>query len=181
MEELQVGLAEIGASPKDSGRLEMIVCRPKIGERRVIEQAVLDPVEGLVGDNWRARGSKYTEDGNAHPDMQLTLMNSRTIQILAGNRSRWPLAGDQLYVDLDLSVKNLRPGQRLTAGTAVLEITNYPHTGCAQFTEHYGHNAIRLVNSKEGQRLRRRGIYARVIQRGAINAGDVVSKIEMAI
>jgi hypothetical protein len=175
--EIETGLVEVGDSPQDKGTLEMIVSRPNVDERLVIEQAELDIVEGLIGDNWRTRGSGSTEDGSAHPDMQITIMNSRFMGIIAPDRSRWPLAGDQLFIDLDLSFDNLSPGQRITIGTAVLEITEVPHSGCAKFTERYGHDAIRLVNSKEGRRLRRRGIYARVIQSGSVAVGDTVSKI----
>lgn len=177
--ELQAELAELGDSPRDNGTLEMIVCRTAEGERLVLERADLDPIEGLIGDNWQARGSKRTEDGSAHPDMQITMMNSRVIQALAKDRDRWPLAGDQLFIDLDLSVDNLEPGQRIAIGTAVLEITDIPHTGCEKFTGRYGHDAIRFVNSPEGRHFRRRGIYARVVQAGTIRVGDKVSKIGM--
>jgi MOSC domain-containing protein YiiM len=107
-------------------------------------------------------------------------MNSRVIQLIAQDRSRWPLAGDQVFVDFDISHDNLQPGQRLAIGTAVLEITELPHNGCDKFTERFGHDAIRFVNSPEGRQLRRRGIYARVVQRGTICAGDKISKIDMA-
>ena len=177
MEELQVGLEEAGESPQDNGILEMIVSRPAIGERQVVERADLHPIEGLIGDNWRTRGSPHTDDGSAHIEMQITIMNSRIIQLVAQDRSRWPLAGDQLFIDLDLSVENLRPGQHIAIGGAVLEITNMPHNGCAKFTERYGHDAIRFVNSAEGRQLRRRGIYARVVQPGVIHTGDRVSKV----
>jgi hypothetical protein len=180
MTDIQTGLAELGASPLDKGTLEMIVCRPNIGERVVLDRAELDLTHGLVGDNWQARGSKATEDGSAHPEAQITLMNSRIIQLVAQDRSRWPLAGDQLFVDLDLSTANLQAGQWLAIGTAVLEITGMLHAGCDKFTERYGHDAIRFINSAEGREQRRRGIYARVIQPGTIQSGDTVSKIESA-
>jgi MOSC domain-containing protein YiiM len=154
----------------------MIVSRPEDGQRLVLDQGQLDPEEGLVGDNWRARGSRHTEDGSAHPDMQITLMNSRIIDLLAGDRARWPLAGDQLYVDLDLSPENLPAGQRLTIGDALMVITDMPHTGCAQFTERYGSDAIRFVNSPEGRAARRRGVYARVLKPGSITTGDRITK-----
>jgi hypothetical protein len=175
--ELETGLAALKPSPPDGGLLEMIVCRPETGERVVADAGELRLADGLAGDNWQARGSKLTEDGRAHPEMQITLTNSRVMHLIARERSRWPLAGDQLYVDLDLSEANLPPGQRLAVGQAILEISELPHTGCAKFTERFGLDANRFVNSPEGRRQRRRGVNARVIQPGAIRVGDRVSKL----
>ncbi len=176
MTELEAAMAEAGPSPADDGVVEMIVCRPEDEQRQVLDQGQLDPIEGLVGDNWRARGSRHTEDGRADPDMQITLMNSRVIGVLAGDRGRWPLAGDQLFVDLDISAQNMPPGQRFTIGEAHLEITAVPHTGCAKFTERFGSDAIRYVNSPEGRAARRRGVYAKVIKPGLIKTGDRINK-----
>ena len=170
-------LADFGVSPTDNGSLEMIVCRPASGERRLINCGELRLDEGLLGDNWRQRGSAAMADGSANPGAQITIMNSRVIAALAQDRSRWPLAGDQLYVDLDLSVDNLKPGQRLALGTAVLEVSTVPHTGCAKFTARFGHDAIRLVNSSEGRRTNMRGINTRVVQAGSFCLGDRVTKL----
>ena len=176
MPELQAALAAVGTSPSDGGKLEMIVRRPDIDQREIVDTANLDLVEGLVGDNWRARSSSATDDGSANLDAQIAIINSRVIQALTRDRSRWALAGDQLFVDIDLSTDNLPPGQRLSIGSAVLEITDVPHTGCAKFTERFGHDAIRLVNSPQGRESRWRGIYARVVQAGTISTGDIVRK-----
>jgi len=177
MTELEAGLPELAQSPKDMGKLEMIVSRPDINQRVVMERAELWRDVGLQGDNWLARGNESTPDGSAVPDAQITLMNSRLIHLLAQDRSRWSLAGDQLFVDLDLSETNLPAGQRIAIGTAVLEISALPHTGCAKFTSRFGHDAIRFVNSPEGRQMRRRGVYACVIQPGVICVGDMVTKI----
>lgn len=177
LEQIHERLAERGASPQDKGTVEMIVRRPDMGEREVLDSAELDLTEGMVGDNWRTRGSSRTEDGSANPLAQITLMNSRTIDAIAGDRIRWSLAGDQLFVDIDLSDENLPAGQRIAIGTAVLEITELPHTGCGKFTERFGSGATRLVNSPEGRASRQRGVNARVIQPGTISVGDVVTKI----
>lgn len=176
-EELEAGLSELGSSPSDGGQLEMIVCRPSVDERLVLDQAELDQDSGLVGDSWLERGSKSTDDGRADPAAQVAIINSRIIDLLAGEKSRWALAGDQLYIDMDLSITNLPAGQRIKIGSAILEITDMAHTGCAKFTERFGPAAIRLVNSPEGRQSRWRGLYAKVIRSGLIQAGDKVRKI----
>jgi len=174
MSELEAALAELGQSPRDNGILKMIVCRPGMTERRLLEQADLHLVDGLVGDNWRARGSRHTPDGRAHPEMQIAIMNARVIQAVTQKPERWPLAGDQLFVDLDLSQENLQAGMQLAIGSAVLEITPRLHTGCQKFTERFGGAAIRWVNSPGGRQQRLRGMYARVVQPGRICAGDAI-------
>ncbi len=176
-EELEAGLEDIYLSPKDDGRINMIVCRPDDDERKVLLKAKLDLTEGLVGDNWKVRGSKSTADGSAHPEMQLNIMNSRVIALLAQEQDRWKLAGDQLYIDMDLSDTNLPAGTRLALGTAIIEITAKPHTGCKKFAARFGQDAIKFVNSPLGKELHLRGVNARVIQSGTIQVGDAVKKI----
>jgi hypothetical protein len=176
-DELAAGLDEIRLSPGDEGTIELIVRRPAENEREVLEDAELDLEEGLVGDMWRVRGSSRTGDGSAHPGMQLTLMNARAIAVIARDRDRWQLAGDQLYVDLDLSPDNLPTGTRLALGSAVIEVTDQLHTGCAKFTARFGSAAIRFVNSPDGRALRLRGMYARVVEPGTIRPGDTIRKL----
>lgn len=177
MEELEAGLDEIRQSPNDEGVLALIVRRPQINEREILTKGELDLVEGLVGDNWRARGSTSTSDGSAHPDMQLNIMNSRVIALLAQDKDRWPLAGDQLFIDMDLSTENLPPGTRLTLGSAMIEVTDQPHTGCKKFMARFGVDAMKFVNSAVGKQLHLRGINAKVVQPGVIQVGDVAKKI----
>ncbi|RIK29250.1 MAG: MOSC domain-containing protein [Chloroflexi bacterium] len=176
-EELEAGLEHIRQSPKDQGVLELIVRRPQVGEREVLEEGTLDLAVGLVGDNWAVRGSSRTADGLAHPDMQLNIMNARVIDLVAQERVRWPLAGDQLYIDLDLSADNLPPGTRLALGSAVIEVTPEPHTGCQKFVARFGQDAMKFVNSPNRKGLRLRGINAKVVQPGVIRVGDVVRKL----
>jgi hypothetical protein len=177
-EALESTIVELGRSPQDNGTIEMIITRPAIGERVLVDRGELTKADGLVGDTWLVRGSKATDDGSAHPDMQITLMNSRVLQSISPDRSRWPLAGDQLIVDFDLSHENLPTGQRIAIGRTILEITEVPHNGCAKFTERFGHDAIRFINGEEGRANRRRGIYAKVVQEGTISVGDVIKKID---
>jgi hypothetical protein len=176
MAELQAGLEKIRQSPKDAGVLELIVRRPKTGVREILPEGQLDLFEGLVGDNWRTRGSSLTTDGSAHADMQLNVMSSRVIALVSQEPERWALAGDQLFVDLELSAENLPPGTRLALGSAVIEVTKQPHTGCAKFVERFGLDAMKFVNSEEGKRLHLRGINARVVLPGVIRVGDIVRK-----
>jgi len=177
-EELEAGLEEIRRAPASGGTVELIVRRPAEGQREVLEEAALDLVEGLVGDTWRARGSRGTPDGSANPNAQLTVMNARVIELVAGDRDRWALAGDQLYVDLDLSVTNLPAGTRLALGSAVIEVTADPHTGCAKFVARFGHAAHRFVNSKAHRHLHLRGINAKVVEPGRVRRGDAIRRLE---
>jgi hypothetical protein len=176
-QELEAGLDAIRQSSSDAGVLELIVRRPQIGAREVLTEGCLDLAEGLVGDSWRVRGSSRTPDGSAHPDMQLNIMNARAIALLAQDRERWPLAGDQLYVDLDLSGDNLPPGTHLALGSAVIAVTAQPHTGCQQFRERFGLDALRFVNSPVGRQLNLRGINAKVVQPGVVRVGDLAKKL----
>lgn len=173
--ELEAGLPEIRLSPASEGTVELIVRRPAEGEREVLEEAVLDLDEGLVGDRWRA-GAR-AEDKPTDPSTQLTLMNARVIALVARDRERWPLAGDQLYVDLDLTPDNLPAGTRLALGSAVIEVTDQPHTGCAKFSARFGADAIRFVNSCAGRALRLRGVNAKVVEPGRVRSGDTIRKL----
>lgn len=177
MTELEAGMDHIRQAPGDNGVLEMIVRRPIDDEREVIEQGELDLSEGLIGDNWKARGSKHSVDGSANINAQITVMNSRTIALLAQDEGRWPLAGDQLYIDMDLSSDNLPVGTRLAIGSAVIEVSAIPHTGCKKFSSRFGVEAMKFVNSLEGKQLHLRGINAKVTQAGMIRVGDVVRKV----
>ena len=174
---LAAALADFGAAPRDAGPLAMIVRRPRVDAREVLLEGVLDPRYGLVGDGWSGRRSSRTPDRSPHPDMQLTLMGARVIACVAGARERWPLAGDQLYVDLDLSEGNLPAGTRLRLGEALLEITAQPHTGCRKFVDRFGADALTLVNDRERRPLRLRGVYARVLEGGRVRVGEVVEKV----
>jgi hypothetical protein len=177
-EELEAGLAEIERAPSAEGVVQLIVRRPAVGEREVLEEGALDLVEGLVGDTWIARGSKRTADGSSHPDMQLNVMSARVVDLVAaGDRERWALAGDQLYVDLDLSEANLPPGTRLALGTAVIEVTAEPHTGCEKFVSRFGNDAHTFVNTRAHRHLRLRGLNAKVVEPGAVRAGDPIRKL----
>ena len=177
MAELEAGLDEIRQSPKDSGVLQMIVKRPFTDQRVVLEEGELSLTDGLVGDSWKDRPSSRTEDGSAHPEMQLNIMNSRVIALLAQDKERWALAGDQLFIDLDMSEDNLPPGTQLKVGTAVIEITSQIHAGCAKFSARFGRDALRFVNGPEYKSMKLRGLNAKVVQPGSVHVNDVVSKV----
>jgi hypothetical protein len=175
--DFEAGLDKIRQAPADAGTLELIVRRPAMDAREVVDEAELDLVEGLVGDNWSTRGSRAMPDGSANPKAQLTVMNARLAALVAGPREEWPLAGDQLYVDFDLSKDNAPVGTRLAIGSAVIEVTDEPHTGCAKFSARFGSNALRFINSPVGRELSLRGINARVVEPGRVQRGDAVRKV----
>ena len=169
-EELEGFLSHIERAPSDAGPIEMIVRRPDEDQREIVESGTLDPEMGLVGDNWVDRGA-------SGPDTQLTLISSRVLDAVAVSRDRWPLAGDQIVVDLDLSTVNLPAGSRLAVGDAVIEITEVPHTGCAKFADRFGSQGLRFVNVGDAREGRFRGVYARVVEGGDFTVGDKVTKI----
>lgn len=174
---LEESLDYIRAAPADLGTVVLIARRPVVDEREVLTEGWLDVRDGLEGDSWRARGSRHTADGGPNPDAQLTLMNSRAAVAIAGERERWPLAGDQLYVDLDLSRSNLPPGSRVQIGAAVIEFSEAPHTGCAKFSARFGIDALKFVNSETGRELRLRGANCRVVVAGTVRVGDAITKV----
>ena len=174
-EQLEAGLEAIRLSPPNRGVLKMIVRRPRVGEREILREGQLDLVEDLLGDSWIRRGSSRSPDGGPHPDMQLNVMNARAVALIARQKGRWALAGDQLYVDLDLSANNLPPGTRLAIGNAVIEVGALPHTGCGKFVERFGVDAMNFVNGTIGRQLNLRGINARVVQPATIRVGDTVT------
>ncbi len=175
--ELQAGLPQILESPQDDGVLEAIVIRPAPGQRRELEACDISVAGGTHGDHWAEGCWKSTEDGKPHPDVQICIMNARCIAHIAGARERWALAGDNLFIDLDISPENLPPGQRLRIGTAVIEITAVKHAACASFAERYGKSAAVFVNARKGSALRLRGVYARVVEDGRVAAEDRVVKV----
>ena len=177
MSDLEAGMETIRQTPKDNGVLKMIVRRPHVDERESIQEAELSLSDGLVGDSWRVRGSNHTPDGSANLNAQITVMNARATALLAQDESRWALAGDQLYVDFDLSDDNIPPGTRLAIGSAVIEVSAQPHTGCKKFSARFGVEAMKFVNSPEGKQLHLRGINTRVVQAGTIHVGDIIRKL----
>jgi MOSC domain-containing protein YiiM len=178
--DLHAGLPTSRQSPSDQGVLKAIVIRPATDERISLGECKLSAELGVHGDNWAEGCWMSLPDGRPHPDVQVAIINARTIALIAGRQSRWPLAGDNLYVDLDLSGENLPSGQRLLIGSAILEITNVAHNGCKKFGERYGMDAVRFVNSDVGKELHLRGIYARVVQAGLVKVGDMIRKSEKA-
>ena len=177
MDELEAALDHLRQAPKDDGVVHLIVRRPKVDEREVLEEAELHPVHGLIGDSWNMRPSSKTPDRSPHPEMQINIMNARVTALVAQDKDRWPLAGDQLYIDMDLSKENLPAGSHLAIGSAVLEVSPLPHTGCHKFVSRFGVDAMKFVNSAVGKELCLRGINAKVVQAGIVKVGHTAKKI----
>jgi hypothetical protein len=173
-DELEAGLDHIRQSPTEEGTLELIVRRPEVDDREIIDAGELDLTLGLVGDNWSVKVTKY---GPPDPEGQLNIMNVRSAELVAGSHDRVPLAGDQLYVDFDLSEAKLPAGSRLAIGDAVIEITEKPHKGCDKFAARFGAEALRFVNIGEGKALNLRGRNAKVVQPGTVRVGDAVKRV----
>jgi MOSC domain-containing protein len=177
MTELEAGLEHIRQAPRDQGVLQLIVRRPNVDEREIVNTAQINTEVGLVGDTWTQRSSRHTPDKSPSLNSQITLMNTRAIALFAQTEDRWSLAGDQLYADMDIGQDNLPAGSRIAIGSVILEVSTQPHTGCAKFSARFGTDALKFVNSPDGTQLRLRGVNMRVIQSGEIKAGDVLKKI----
>lgn len=175
--ELEAAIDLFTSAPSDLGSLELVLRRPAVDQREVLTEAQLSAAEGVVGDTWNQRSSKRTEDGSPHPDMQLNVMNARFGRFIAPDDDAMALAGDQLYLDFDLSERNVPAGTRLSIGTAIIEVTDQPHTGCAKFSARFGPDALRFVNSPVGRDLHLRGVNARVVVDGVVRPGDAVAKL----
>ncbi len=171
------------AAPTDNGTLDLVVRRPANGEREVVSEGVLDLDLGLVGDNWLGRATARAIASGRHLDAQINVMSSRMVHLLGDDDQTRAGAGDQLYVDLDVSHANLPTGARLAigdpdAGGAIIEVTAKPHNGCKKFLVRFGDEAVEFVNSKQGRQLRLRGFNARVVSPGVVRRGDVVRKVQ---
>ncbi|WP_420626424.1 MOSC domain-containing protein [Candidatus Poriferisodalis sp.] len=175
--ELAASLPHIRNAPAEGGVIELIVRRPAVDAREVLSEARISTDEGIEGDTWNQRGSPTSADGGPHPDAQLTIMSARAAAVIIGPVERWPLAGDQLYADLDISHETLPAGTQLRLGDAIVEVTAKPHRGCAKFAARFGRDALRFVNTGEGRDLRMRGVNCRVIQPGTVRVGDSVTRL----
>jgi MOSC domain-containing protein len=175
--DIERALDHIRGAPADNGVVTLIVRRPAENEREILTIGELSATEGLVGDTWKVRPSRRTADGSPHPDMQLNIISSRFLAVIGPDAEQRPLAGDQLHLDFDLSEVNVPAGTRLGIGLAVIEITDEPHTGCAKFSERFGRDALRFVNSPVGRELHLRGVNARVVEPGKVRVGDPVVKL----
>ena len=175
--ELEAALPRIREAPVGDGIIQLIVRRPAEDQREVLHEARINDAEGVEGDTWNQRGTSLSADGGPHPNKQITIMNSRAAEAVIGPIERWPLAGDQIYADLDISHEALPAGTQMSIGTAVVEVAVEPHTGCAKFAARFGREALRFVNTGEGSSLRLRGVNCRVIQPGTVKVGDTVTQI----
>ncbi|WP_228500975.1 hypothetical protein [Nocardioides agariphilus] len=182
-EDLESGLDHLRSAPTDQGTVHLVVRRPDLGAREILDEGVLDLADGLVGDNWLSRATSRAIADGRHLDAQVNVMSARMVGLLADSEQEQAFAGDQLFLDLDISVANLPAGSRLAFGElgadgssagAVIEVTLKPHNGCAKFTARYGADAMHFVNSETGKAMRLRGFNARVVESGLVRPGDVV-------
>ncbi len=175
--ELEQGLPEVLAAPRDAGRLAAIFVRPATNERRSLADARLTPEGGIDGDRWVTDSYYRLTGGRSDPRSQVSLMNVRFLRQIALNEDAICLAGDNLIVDLDLSEANLPAGSQLAIGDEVIiEISELSHTGCSKLEGRYGKEARAFMNNARGKSLHLRGRFARILVGGTIRVGDTVRK-----
>ena len=167
----------IEAAPKDTGTLDMIISRPDHGMRTQPQSVEVTAKSGVAGDHWSKGCWSSLSDGSPNPDVQICMMMSGVIGAIAGDRANWPAAGDNFFLDMDLTPANMPPGTRFAIGTAEFVVTDEPHNGCQSFIDRYGRDACLFVNTGRGKSLRLRGIYARVTKDGTVSVGDTVRKL----
>lgn len=175
--EIETRLNWVMSAPTDTGHVSALVVRPVKNQREPLDKVMFSPQLGVNGDNWSTNCWKKLPDGKSDPEVQVAIMNARMIEVLTQDKALWPLAGDQLFVDFDLSVANLRAGDHLQVGAAVLQITAEPHRGCGKFKQRFGEDALAFVNSERGDAHRLRGVYAKIISAGEVCVNDAISKL----
>jgi hypothetical protein len=167
-ETLEAGLQQI-AAPKDRGKVVLLIARGEGGRREILESVRLEPDAGMPGDAWGRRPKRK-------PETSIAVMQSDAAELIA-NGQPVELSGDNLYLALDLSKENLPAGSRLRAGETILEVTPYPHNGCAKFQARFGEEAVRFTARPDLRHRNLRGIYMRVVKGGEVRAGDPIEVI----
>ncbi len=165
--DLTAGYAQLPANPTEHGKVTLICQRRADGTRIYPSSAHLSRSEGLHGDAWSSRPPR-------DPNCQVTVINSGVAELIA-NGQPLGLFGDNLFVTLDLSDRNLPAGSRLQVGTAVAEVTSEPHDGCAKFHARFGAAALRFVQDRRTRSRNLRGIHWRIIQDGDVHVGSPVT------
>ncbi len=170
LDEIEAGWDRLPSPPTDTGRVALIVARRADGVRETPERARLSPEEGVPGDRWARRTSH-------RPDMQLAVMRRDVAELLANGQ---PIthAGDNLFVDLDLSGRNLPAGTRLRVGQALVEVSAEPHDGCRKFMGRFGQAALRFISDRTRRACHLRGIYWTVTEPGDVAVGDPIQVLE---
>ena len=177
LDHLKTFMPHILDAPKDDVALDLVVVRPDRDIRELPKRARVTAKDGVVGDHWITGSGLRNDDGTGLVDAQICMMMSRVIEAIASSQENWPPAGDNLFLDMDLTPSNMPPGTRFSIGTAEFVVTPQPHNGCQKFIDRYGRDACLFVNTGEGRNLRLRGIYSRVTRDGEISPGDRLRKI----
>jgi MOSC domain-containing protein YiiM len=165
-EDLERAIARLPAAPTDAGHLRMVLRRLPDGSRERPARVRLTPEQGVPGDGWTRRPPR-------NPEAQLAVIRSDVAEIVANGQSL-DLFGDNLFVDLDVSATNLPAGTRLQVGAALVEVTPFPHNGCAKFSARFGLDALRCVQAAPTRPQNRRGIYWKVVEAGDAGVGNTI-------
>jgi hypothetical protein len=174
---LMAALPFVMAAPADNAPVRQLCFRPDRHARSFPDQLALTRAAGIPGDRWLAEPWLRLPDGAPDPDIQVSILPARVLDLIWKPGDTAPHPGDPIIADMDLSLANLPPGTLVQAGSAVLRVSALFNDGCVKWKARYGADAKDWITAPGHPALRLRGILCAVVQDGAVRIGDRLQKL----